>query len=183
MVEVDSSWQQEYDFMMAQTLEDLHSQSNEQVHLYQLGLEQTYQAKLDNTKLSSEQNDKAVSTAREEVKEARMLVVSLSYQFSGLQNQASAAEDYIRELEEALAGERDKFRKMLDTKEKETTEVRHVAAAGGVPGDKRLLQAAGGWRVRRRGLSCPTTLQQGLPSLRPPGEAAAAGLACPWGGA
>lgn len=38
--------------------------------------------------------------------------------------QASAAEDHIRELEEALAGERDKFRNMLDAKEQEMAEVR-----------------------------------------------------------
>lgn len=38
--------------------------------------------------------------------------------------QASAAENHIYELEEALAGERDKFRKMLDAKEQEMMEVR-----------------------------------------------------------
>lgn len=81
---------------------------------------------MDNTKLSSEQNDKAVSTACEELKEACMLVESLSYQFSGLQNQASAAEDHIRKLEDALAGERGKFHKILDTKGKEMTEVRNA---------------------------------------------------------
>ncbi|CAH6779254.1 Lmnb2 [Phodopus roborovskii] len=124
LVEVDSSRQQEYDFRMAQALEDLRSQHDEQVRLYRLELEQTYQAKLDNAKLSSDQNDKAASAAREELKEARMRVESLSYQLSGLQKQASAAEDRIRELEEAVAGERDKFRKMLDAKEQEMTEVR-----------------------------------------------------------
>ncbi|XP_005083338.1 lamin-B2 isoform X2 [Mesocricetus auratus] len=124
LVEVDSSRQQEYDFKMAQALEDLRSQHDEQVRLYRLELEQTYQAKLDNAKLSSDQNDKAASAAREELKEARMRVESLSYQLSGLQKQASAAEDRIRELEEAVAGERDKFRKMLDAKEQEMTEVR-----------------------------------------------------------
>lgn len=40
--------------------------------------------------------------------------------------QASAAEDRIRELEEAMAGERDRFRKMLDAKELEMTEMRDV---------------------------------------------------------
>ncbi|XP_055463731.1 lamin-B2 isoform X2 [Psammomys obesus] len=124
LVEVDSSRQQEYDFKMAQALEDLRSQHDEQVRLYRLELEQTYQAKLDHAKLSSDQNDKAASAAREELKEARMRVESLSYQLSGLQKQASAAEDRIRELEEALAGERDKFRKMLDAKEQEMMEVR-----------------------------------------------------------
>lgn len=84
-MEVDSSRQQEYDFKMAQALEELRSQHDEQVRLYRLELEQTYQAKLDNAKLSSDQNDKAASAAREELKEARMRMESLSYQLSGLQ--------------------------------------------------------------------------------------------------
>ncbi|TEA33410.1 hypothetical protein DBR06_SOUSAS8010302 [Sousa chinensis] len=126
LVEVDSSRQQEYDFKMAQALEELRAQHDEQVRLYRLELEHTYQAKLDNAKLSSDQNDKAASAAREELKEARMRVESLSYQLSGLQKQANAAEDRIRELEETVAGERDKFRKMLDAKEREMTEMRDV---------------------------------------------------------
>uniref|UniRef100_A0A2K5DTV1 Lamin B2 n=1 Tax=Aotus nancymaae TaxID=37293 RepID=A0A2K5DTV1_AOTNA len=126
LVEVDSSRQQEYDFKMAQALEELRSQHDEQVRLYKLELEQTYQAKLDSAKLSSDQNDKAASAAREELKEARMRLESLSFQLSGLQKQASAAEDRIRELEEAMAGERDKFRKMLDAKEQEMTEMRDM---------------------------------------------------------
>ncbi|XP_011370943.1 lamin-B2 isoform X1 [Pteropus vampyrus] len=126
LVEVDSSRQQEHDLRMAQALEELRSQHDEQVRLYRLELEQTYQAKLDHAKLSSDQNDKAASAAREELKEARMRVESLSYQLSGLQKQASAAEERARELEEAMAGERDKFRKMLDAKEREMTEMRDV---------------------------------------------------------
>uniref|UniRef100_F7ALF9 Lamin-B2 n=1 Tax=Equus caballus TaxID=9796 RepID=F7ALF9_HORSE len=126
LVEVDSSRQQEYDFKMAQALEELRAQHDEQVRLYKLELEQTYQAKLDNAKLISDQNDKAASAAREELKEALMRVESLSYQLSGLQKQASAAEDRIRELEETMAGERDKFRKLLDAKEREMTEMREV---------------------------------------------------------
>nr|XP_044608120.1 lamin-B2 isoform X2 [Equus asinus] len=126
LVEVDSSRQQEYDFKMAQALEELRAQHDEQVRLYKLELEQTYQAKLDNAKLISDQNDKAASAAREELKEALMRVESLSYQLSGLQKQASAAEDRIRELEETMAGERDKFRKLLDAKEREMTEMRDV---------------------------------------------------------
>ncbi|KAM6220080.1 LOW QUALITY PROTEIN: lamin-B2 [Rhynchocyon petersi] len=126
LVEVDSSRQQEYDFKMAQALEELRSQHDEQVRLYRLELEQTYQAKLENAKLSSDQNDKAASAAREELKEARVRVESLSYQLSSLQKQANAAEDRIRELEETMAGERDRFRKMLDAKEREMTEMRDV---------------------------------------------------------
>lgn len=46
LVEVDSGRQQEYDFKMAQALEELRSQHDEQVRLYRLELEQTYQAKV-----------------------------------------------------------------------------------------------------------------------------------------
>ncbi|KAF1463387.1 Lamin-B2, partial [Spheniscus demersus] len=124
LVEVDTSRQQEYESKMTQALEDLRNQHDEQVKLYKMELEQTYQAKLENAKLSSDQNDKAAGAAREELKEARMRIEALSYQLSGLQKQASAAEDRIRELEEMMAGEREKFRKMLDAKEREMTEMR-----------------------------------------------------------
>ncbi|KFV52373.1 Lamin-B2, partial [Tyto alba] len=124
LVEVDTSRQQEYESKMTQALEDLRNQHDEQVKLYKMELEQTYQAKLENAKLSSDQNDKAAGAAREELKEARMRIEALSYQLSGLQKQASAAEDRIRELEEMMAGEREKFRKMLDVKEREMTDMR-----------------------------------------------------------
>ncbi|NWJ06026.1 LMNB2 protein, partial [Crypturellus undulatus] len=124
LVEVDTSRQQEYESKMTQALEDLRNQHDEQVKLYKMELEQTYQAKLENAKLASDQNDKAAGAAREELKEARMRIETLSYQLTGLQKQASAAEDRIRELEEMMAGERDKFRKMLDAKEQEMTEMR-----------------------------------------------------------
>ncbi|XP_053152903.1 lamin-B2 [Hemicordylus capensis] len=123
VVEVDSSRQHEYESKIAQTLGDLRNQHDEQVRSYKLELEQTYQAKLENAKLCSDQNDKAASAAREEVKEARMRIDSLSYQLSGLQKQANAAEERVRELEELMAGEREKFRKMLEAKEREMTEM------------------------------------------------------------
>ncbi|KAJ7412988.1 Lamin-B2 [Pitangus sulphuratus] len=124
LIEVDTSRQQEYESKMTQALEDLRNQHDEQVKLYKMELEQTYQAKLENAKLSSDQNDKAAGAAREELKEARMRIEALSYQLSGLQKQASAAEDRIRELEEMMAAEREKFRKMLDAKEREMTDMR-----------------------------------------------------------
>ncbi|KAM5238414.1 lamin-B2 [Ctenodactylus gundi] len=126
LVEVDSSRQQEYDFKMAQALEELRSQHDEQVRLYRQELEQTYQAKLDSARLSSDQNDKAASAAREELQEARVRMESLSYQLSSLQKQASAAEERIRELEGSVAGERDRARKLLDSKEQEMTELRNT---------------------------------------------------------
>uniref|UniRef100_A0A286XTM8 Lamin B2 n=1 Tax=Cavia porcellus TaxID=10141 RepID=A0A286XTM8_CAVPO len=124
LVEVDSSRQQEYDFKMAQALEELRSQHDQQVQLYRQELEQTYQAKLENARLSSDQNDKAASAAREELQEARVRMESLGFQLSSLQSKASAAEERTRELEAALAGEQDKFRALLATKEQEMTQMR-----------------------------------------------------------
>lgn len=125
-VEVDSSRQQEYDFKMAQALEELRGQHDEQVRLCRLELEQTYQTKLENARLSSDQNEKAASAAREELQEARVRIESLSYQLSSLQNKASADEERIRELEAAAAAERDKFRGLLAAKEQEMAQMRDV---------------------------------------------------------
>ncbi|KAA8589877.1 hypothetical protein FQN60_013242 [Etheostoma spectabile] len=111
IVEVDSGVRHDYEFKLAQALQDLRRQHDEQVSLYKGELEQTFQAKLDNAKVSSEINDKAVGTAREELQESRMRIESLGYQLSALQKQAAASEDRIRELEEILSAERDKHRR------------------------------------------------------------------------
>ncbi|XP_078115695.1 lamin-B2 [Sander vitreus] len=124
IVEVDSGVRHDYEFKLAQALQDLRRQHDEQVSLYKGELEQTFQAKLENAKVSSEINDKAVGTAREEVQESRMRIESLGYQLSALQKQAAASEDRIRELEEILSAERDKHRRAMEGKEQEMSELR-----------------------------------------------------------
>ncbi|XP_067271333.1 lamin-B2 [Pseudorasbora parva] len=124
VVEVDSGMQQDYEFKLAAALQDLRRQHEEQVQLYKDELQQTFRAKLDNAKVSSDLNDKAVLTAREELQEAHVRIESLSYQLSALQKQASAAEERIRELEDMLSSDRDKYRRQLDAKEREMAEMR-----------------------------------------------------------
>ncbi|KAG8454489.1 hypothetical protein GDO86_000927 [Hymenochirus boettgeri] len=124
IVEVGKGHQYDYESKLAQALDELRKQHDGQVKLYKEELEQTYQAKLDNIKRSSDHNDKAASTAREELSEAQMRIETLSYQLSGLQKQASVAENRIHELEELLSSDRDKYRKLLDSKEKEMTDMR-----------------------------------------------------------
>ncbi|XP_054452856.1 lamin-B2 [Anoplopoma fimbria] len=124
IVEVDSGVRQDYEFKLASALQDLRRQHDEQVSLYKDELEQTFQAKLDNAKVSSEINDKAMGTAREEMQESRMRIESLGYQLSALQKQAAASEDRIRELEEILSAERDKHRRAMEGKEQEMSELR-----------------------------------------------------------
>ncbi|XP_075997684.1 lamin-B2 [Genypterus blacodes] len=124
IVEVDSGVRQDFEFKLAEALQDLRRQHDEQVSLYKAELEQTFQAKLDNAVMSSEINDKAVSTAREELQESRMRIESLGYQLSALQKQVAASEDRIRELEEILLAERDKHRRTVEGKEQEMAEMR-----------------------------------------------------------
>ncbi|XP_056425884.1 lamin-B2 [Hyla sarda] len=123
-VELDRGQKYEYDSKLAQALEELRKQHDEQVKLYKEEMEQTYQAKLDNIRRSSDHNDQAAETVREELSEARMRVESLAYQLTGLQKQLNASEDRVRELEEILSNERDKYRKLLDHKEKELAAMR-----------------------------------------------------------
>lgn len=123
-VEVDSGAQQDYEYKLAQALQDLRRQHEEQVQIYKDELRQTFMAKLDNAKVSSDMNDKAVLTAREELQEAHMRIEGLNYQLSALQKQASSAEERIRELEGLLASDRDKYRRQLDAKEREMAEMR-----------------------------------------------------------
>lgn len=46
MVEVDSGAKQEYEYKLAQALQDLRKEHEEQVNLYKTELEQTFQAKV-----------------------------------------------------------------------------------------------------------------------------------------
>ncbi|KAG7327490.1 hypothetical protein KOW79_009096 [Hemibagrus wyckioides] len=124
MVEVDAGAKQDYEYKLAQALQDLRKEHEGQVNLYKTELEQTFQAKLDNAKVSSDLNDKAVTTAREELQEARVRIEGLTYQLSALQKQAAAAEERLRELEDLLNNERDKHRKIMDGKEREMAEMR-----------------------------------------------------------
>ncbi|XP_061680145.1 lamin-B2-like isoform X2 [Syngnathoides biaculeatus] len=124
IVEVDSGARQDYEFKPAQALQDLRKQHDEQVSLYKEELEQTFQAKLDNAKVSSAMNDKAVCTAREELQESRMRIEALGYQLSALQKQAAAAEDRVRELEEILSADRDKHRRAMEAKDREMNDLR-----------------------------------------------------------
>ncbi|XP_041085026.1 lamin-B2-like [Polyodon spathula] len=124
LVEVDSGRQADYEYKLSEALQDLRKQHDEQVAIYKQELENTFQSKLGNAKISSEQNDKAVCAAREELQEAHMRIESLGYQLSSLQKQVSAAEERVRELEDLLATDRDKYRRLLDSKEREMAEMR-----------------------------------------------------------
>ncbi|MCJ8742587.1 hypothetical protein PDJAM_G00083730 [Pangasius djambal] len=124
LVEVDSGRQVEYEFKLAQALADMRQQHDDQVKLYKEEMEQTYLAKLENIRLSSEMNSNSASMAREELKESVLRVESLAAQLASLQKETRGWQDRISELEAALAQEKDLSRRMLADKEREIAEIR-----------------------------------------------------------
>ncbi|XP_053501185.1 lamin-B1 [Ictalurus furcatus] len=124
MVEVDSGRQMEYEFKLAQALADMRQQHDDQVKLYKEEMEQTYVAKLENIRLSSEMNSSSASMAREELKESALRVESLAAQLASLQKETRGWQDRISELEAALSQEKDLSRRMLADKEREISEIR-----------------------------------------------------------
>ncbi|XP_058644332.1 lamin-B1 [Onychostoma macrolepis] len=124
LVEVDSGHQMEFEFKLAAALADMRQQHDEQVRLYKDEMEQTYTAKLENVRLSSEMNSSSASMAREELRESSLRVESLAAQLTSLQKEARAWQDQISELEAALSREKDLSRRLLAEKEREIAEIR-----------------------------------------------------------
>lgn len=124
LVEVDTGRQMEYESKLAQALTEMREQHDQQVKLYKEEMEQTYMAKLENVRLSSEMNSSSASLAREELRESTMRVESLSSQLADLQKETRSWQNRISELEEALSREKDLSRRLLSEKEREISEIR-----------------------------------------------------------
>lgn len=124
LVELDNGHQQDFESKLAEALQDLRAQHEGQVKLYKTELEKTYNAKLENAKQSAERNSNLVGAAHEELQQTRIRIESLSAQLSQLQKQLAAKEAKLRDLEEALARERDSSRCILADKDREMAEMR-----------------------------------------------------------
>ncbi|XP_062455035.1 lamin-B1 [Rhea pennata] len=125
LVEVDSGRQIEYEHKLAQALHEIREQHDAQVKLYKEELEQTYHAKLENARLSSEMSTSTANSVREELTESRMRIENLSSQLASLQRESRAWQDRMQELEDTLAKERENCHKMLSDKEREMAEIRN----------------------------------------------------------
>ncbi|XP_020865285.1 lamin-B1 [Phascolarctos cinereus] len=125
LVEVDSGRQIEYEYKLAQAVHEMREQHSEQVKLYKQELEQSYHARLENARLSSEMTASTVNSAREELMESHMRIENLSSQLSNLQKEYRACLDRMQELEDLLVKERDNSRRLLSDKEREMAEVRN----------------------------------------------------------
>ncbi|KAK4816358.1 hypothetical protein QYF61_015672, partial [Mycteria americana] len=127
LVEVDSGRQIEYEHKLAQALHEIREQHDAQVKLYKQELNQTYQAKLENARLSSQKSNTAANSIREELNESHIRIGNLSSHVASLQKECRAWQDRVQELEENFAKEREDYRKILSEKEKEIADIRsHV---------------------------------------------------------
>ncbi|CAI9569026.1 unnamed protein product, partial [Staurois parvus] len=124
LVEIDSGRQREFESKLADALLELRAQHEGQIGLYKEELEKTYNAKLENAKLSAERNSTMVGEAHEELQQSRIRIDSLSTQLSQLQKQLAAKEAKLRDLEDALSRERDSNRRALAEKDREMAEMR-----------------------------------------------------------
>ncbi|XP_067839159.1 lamin-B1 [Heptranchias perlo] len=124
LVEVDTGRLVEYEHKLAQALQELREQHDQQVKIYKEELEKNFHDKLENAKLASEMNTRSAKAAEEELKENRMRIESLSTQLFNMQKDARVWQDRAQELEEALEKERDGNRRLLTEKEREIAEIR-----------------------------------------------------------
>ncbi|XP_007457969.1 PREDICTED: prelamin-A/C isoform X2 [Lipotes vexillifer] len=124
LVEIDNGKQREFESRLADALQELRAQHEDQVEQYKKELEKTYSAKLDNARQSAERNSNLMGAAHEELQQSRVRIDSLSAQLSQLQKQLAAKEAKLRDLEDSLARERDTSRRLLADKEREMAEMR-----------------------------------------------------------
>ncbi|XP_035425292.1 lamin-B1 [Cygnus atratus] len=125
LVEVDSGRQIEYEHKLTQALQEIREQHDAQVKLYKEELEQTYRAKLDNAKLSSEMSNCTANSVREELDESRIRIEMLSSLLNSLQKESRVWQDRVQELEDTLVKERENCRKILSEREREMAEIRN----------------------------------------------------------
>lgn len=124
MVAIDSGRQIEFESKLAEALAELRAQHEDQVSQYKAELEKTYNSKLENARHSADRNSHLVGAAHEELQQTRIRLESMSGQLSQLQKQLTMSEAKVRELEEAMARERDLMRRRLEDKEREMAEIR-----------------------------------------------------------
>lgn len=124
VLEIDGGRQQDFESKLADALSDLRTQHEDQVRIYKEEIEKTYNSKLENARQSADRNNHMMGAAHEELQQSRLRLESMSGQLSTLQKQLSASEAKVRELEDALARERDLTRRRLEDKDRDMAEMR-----------------------------------------------------------
>ncbi|KAG8440564.1 hypothetical protein GDO86_006346 [Hymenochirus boettgeri] len=129
IVEIDSGRRIEFESKLAEALQELRRDHEQQIMDYKEQLERNFSAKLENAQLAAAKNSDYASATREEIMATKIRVDSLTSQLSQYQKQNSALETKIRELQDMLDRAQDMHRRQMSEKDREVTEMRQTLQA------------------------------------------------------
>ncbi|KAG8575523.1 hypothetical protein GDO81_009589 [Engystomops pustulosus] len=125
IVEIDSGRRIEFESKLAEALQELRKDHEQQIQDYKEQLERTFSAKLENAQLAAAKNSDYASATREEIVSSKLRIDTMSSQLSQYQKQNSALENKVRELQEILDRAQDMHRRQMSEKDREVADMRH----------------------------------------------------------
>ncbi|XP_044135511.1 lamin-L(III)-like isoform X2 [Bufo gargarizans] len=125
IVEIDSGRRIEFESKLAEALQELRKDHEQQINDYKEQLEKTFSAKLENAQLAAAQNSDYATATREEIMSSKLRIDMMSSQLSQCLKQNSALENKVRELQEMLDRAQDMHRRHMSEKDREVADMRH----------------------------------------------------------
>ncbi|XP_010177228.1 PREDICTED: lamin-L(III)-like [Mesitornis unicolor] len=129
IAEMESGHQREFESKLADVLQGLRKQHEEQIQGYKEELERTFNAKVENARLSAARHSDFANAAREELMETKLRVDTLTSQVNQYKSQNAALENRVRELQETLDYDRDLNRRRMAEKDKEMAQAQEKTRA------------------------------------------------------
>ncbi|XP_018109962.1 lamin-L(III) isoform X2 [Xenopus laevis] len=129
IVEIDSGRRIEFESKLAEALQELRSDHEQQISDYKEQLEKNFSAKLENAQLAAAKNSDYASATREEIMATKLRVDMLTSQLGKYQRQNSALEVKVRELQDMLDRAHEVHRRQMTEKDREVTEIRQTLQA------------------------------------------------------
>ncbi|XP_063782017.1 lamin-L(III)-like isoform X1 [Pseudophryne corroboree] len=129
IVEIDSGRRIEFESKLAEALQDLRKDHEQQIQEYKEQLEKTFSAKLENAQLAAAKNSDYANATREEIMSTQLRMDMLASQLSQCQKQNSALENKVREFQEMMDRTKELHRRQMSEKDREVSEMRHQLQA------------------------------------------------------
>ncbi|XP_073474680.1 lamin-B3-like isoform X2 [Aquarana catesbeiana] len=124
IVEIDSGRRIEFESKLAEALQELRQDHEQQIKEYKDQLEKTFSAKLENAQLAAAKNSDYASASREEIMSTKIRIDTLASQLNQYQKQNSALENKVRDLQQMLDHTHDLHRRQMNEKDREVAEMR-----------------------------------------------------------
>ncbi|KAM8973433.1 lamin-B3-like [Pelodytes ibericus] len=125
IVEIDSGRRIEFESKLAEALQELRRDHEQQIMEYKEQLEKTFCAKLENAQLAAAKNSDYASATREEIMSTKLRIESLTSTLNQYQKQNSVLEAKLRDLEEMMDRMHDLHRRQMSEKDREVSDMRN----------------------------------------------------------